>query len=388
MLRPFLRLCRRELSRILGDQRMYVLLLGGPFFYAFIFGGVYWEGRTKYVPIVIVDQDHSALSRDMTRALQSSDSVSVAGWLNSSEEFLPLLRRERAYACVIFPQHFERDVLEGKGPRVGAIFDGSHILIAGTALSTIRNVVATFQVGVDDRELSEVGVPPTEGRIIARPIQMAVRPLFNPTSNYSYFMLMCLVCLAIQSVTRMSCGIALGLDSSEQIRRDTGNDAPAIGWIFLSKVVATAALMIPIAVTAMWFVFLLFGAPNRGSSLLIGLALCLFVIVQVCMAYGFYGLFQSPILCTQYHIFTAALLSVLAGYTWPSFGMPGGLRFISQCIPVFSMINIVRKVSLMGARPTLVANHFLALFGWLLAAAFWGYWAVRKQLTLASESPE
>ena len=31
----------------------------------------------------------------------------------------------------------------------------------------------------------------TESRIIARPLQTVVRPLFNPTSNYSYFMLMC-----------------------------------------------------------------------------------------------------------------------------------------------------------------------------------------------------
>ena len=384
----FMHLCRRELRRILGDQRIYVLLLGGPFFYAFIFGGVYWEGRTKYIPIVIVDEDHSALSRDITRALQSSDSVSVAGWLNSREEFLPLLRRERAYACVIFPPHFERDVLAGKGPKVGALFDGTNILIAGTALRAIRDVVTSFQVGVDGIELAMAGVPPAENRIIARPLQTVVRPLFNPTSNYSYFMLMCLVCLAIQSVTRMGCGIALGLDGSEQIRRDTGDDAPPVLLVFLSKVVATAALMIPVAVTAMWFVFSLFGAPNHGSSWLIGLALCLYVILQVCIAYGYYGLFQSPTLCTQYHIFTAILLSLLAGYTWPSFGMPDGLRYISHSIPVFNMISIVRKVSLMGARPTLLAKHFLTLLAWLLVAAPWGYWAVRKQMKIESAPSE
>jgi len=381
---PFLHLCYRELRRILGDQRIYGLLLAGPFFYAFAFGGVYWEGRTKYVPIVIVDEDHSALSRDITRALQSSDSVSVAGWLNSPEEFLPLLRRERAYACVIFPPKFEHDVLDGRAPRVGALFDGSHVLIAATALGAIRNVVTSFQVAVNGIELSTAGVPRTEGRVLARPIQAVIRPVFNPTLNYSYFMLMCLVCVATQSVTRMSCGIALGLDSSEQIRRDTGNDSTPILWVFLSKVVGTAALVIPAAATAMWFVFVLFGAPNRGNALLIGLALSLFVIIQVCIAYGYYGLFQSPVLCTQFHMFTAVLFSILSGYTWPYYGMPEGLQFISMSIPVFNVISIVRRVSLMGAGPSLLTKYFLALLVWLLVAAAWGYWAVRKQMKLES----
>jgi ABC-type multidrug transport system permease subunit len=68
--------------------------------------------------------------------------------------------------------------------------------------------------------------------------------------------------------------------------------------------------------------------------------------------------------------------------------MPDGLRYISHSIPVFNMISIVRKVSLMGARPTLLIKHFLALLAWLLVAAPWGYWAVRKQMKLESAPSE
>ena len=148
------------------------------------------------------------------------------------------------------------------------------------------------------------------------------------------------------------------------------------------------ALVVPAAATAMWFVFVLFGAPNHGSALLMGLALSLFVIIQVCIAYGYYGLFQSPVLCTQFHMFTAVLFSILSGYTWPYYGMPEGLQFISISIPVFNVISIVRKVSLMGAGPTLLTKYFLALLVWLLVAAAWGYWAVRKQMKLESAPSE
>ncbi len=59
----------RELRRIFTDKRIFITMLGGPLLYGFLFGGVYSAGRICHVPIVIVDQDHSALSRDLTGAL-------------------------------------------------------------------------------------------------------------------------------------------------------------------------------------------------------------------------------------------------------------------------------------------------------------------------------
>jgi ABC-type multidrug transport system permease subunit len=87
-------------------------------------------------------------------------------------------------------------------------------------------------------------------------------------------------------------------------------------------------------------------------------------------------------------MFTAVLFSILSGYTWPSYGMPDGLRYISNSIAAFHMISIIRKVALMGARPALLIRHFLALLAWLSVAAPWGYWAVRKQMKLESAPPE
>jgi hypothetical protein len=72
------RLFRRELKRLLTDRRIVVIMLAGPFFYAFLFGGVYWQGRVREIPIVIVDQDHSEMSRDLSRALLASENLSLA----------------------------------------------------------------------------------------------------------------------------------------------------------------------------------------------------------------------------------------------------------------------------------------------------------------------
>jgi ABC-2 type transport system permease protein len=96
--------CLREVKRILSDSRIFLLLIGGPFLYAFLFGGVYWQSRTQYIPIVIVDQDHSALSHDLINALRASDSVRIVGWANSPAELPTLARREIASPASCFPR--------------------------------------------------------------------------------------------------------------------------------------------------------------------------------------------------------------------------------------------------------------------------------------------
>jgi ABC-2 type transport system permease protein len=366
--KTLLKLCLREVKRIISDPRIVTLLLCGPFAYAFIFGGVYWNGRTTNVPIIIVDQDHSRLSRELTTALRSSDSLSIVGFANSPAELPPMTRREEAYACVMFPLHFERDVLAGRSPRVAIVLDGSNTLIGGTALNAIRTIVGTYQVGVDRRVLEATGFPAGSVPTVARPIIMTGRQLFNPTSNYSYFLLIGLVCAASQSVLRMITGMSIGLDSYKELRDSVKTDMPSIPWLFATKVAGTCCLAIPVV----------FGMPHRGSLPLIFSALAVYVVIHVCMGYGYYGMCKSYILSTHLHLFMAVVLFFLSGFTWPYYAMPPAVQAITPFIPIFHMNCIMRKVNLVGATAGWVLPHLVALAVWLVIAYAWGYKAFKQ----------
>jgi ABC-2 type transport system permease protein len=376
--KTLLKLCLREVKRIISDPRLVTLLLCGPFAYAFIFGGVYWNGRTTNVPIIIVDQDHSRLSRELTTALRSSDSLSIVGFANSPAELPPMTRREEAYACVMFPLHFERDVLAGRSPRVAIVLDGSNTLIGGTALNAIRTIVGTYQVGVDRRVLEATGFPAGSVPTVARPIIMTGRQLFNPTSNYSYFLLIGLVCAASQSVLRMITGMSIGLDSYKELRDSVKTDMPSIPWLFATKVAGTCCLAIPVVFGAAASVLTLFGMPHRGSLPLIFSALAVYVVIHVCMGYGYYGMCKSYILSTHLHLFMAVVLFFLSGFTWPYYAMPPAVQAITPFIPIFHMNCIMRKVNLVGATAGWVLPHLVALAVWLVIAYAWGYKAFKQ----------
>lgn len=378
-------LCMREWKRILGDVRILVLLLIGPFFYALVFGGVYWQGRTKSVPIVVVDQDHSELSREMTTALGASENLRIAMMADSATIFPAMNRQDNAYACVIFPPHFERDVLAGRQPRVGVLYDASNTLLASTTMSGIRSVLATYQSGISMKRWEASGVQANAGSAVAMPLVPVTRQLFNPTSNYSFFILMGLVCIAVQSVTRMSCGIALELDTPEKIREEFRGKKIGNGLLLTSKLAATASFTIPVAFAALSLPFVFFGAPFRGSLWIITAGLSAFSLAQIGIAYGYSAICRSTVISTQVHMFMSVVMFTLSGFTWPYYAAPRWIYYIAILTPLFHMNCLVRKTALVGAPLASLGWHLTAIFCWMLLSIGIGYWAVNRRMSRTAQ---
>jgi hypothetical protein len=157
-------------------------------------------------------------------------------------------------------------------------------------MSAVREIASTYQVGIDGRELEAYGVPPGGVTIAAQPVSLVGRPLFNPAGNYSYYILIGLVCAAAQSVIRMAVGVSIGFGSYDQICRDLKSTRVSTPRLFACKLIGACAIALPATYGAVAAVLTIFGTPHRGSLLLIFFAVTMYVVVQVCMGYGYFGL--------------------------------------------------------------------------------------------------
>jgi ABC-2 type transport system permease protein len=360
---------RREMRRIFTDKRIAVTMLGGPVLYAFLFGSVYSAGRIREIPIVLVDQDNSALSRDLASALLATESLSLAFYADSPEAFPNAAKREHAYACVVIPEHFQRDVVRGAGASVTVVYDGSNILIGNMASRTISGVIASYRAGARSQRLMASGIPRKQALAAALPIQPLVRPLFNPASHYGFFVLIGLVAIAIQQVTRMGSAIALNLDT----QRDGAKP------LLTARAAATAAAVFPFAFIAVRLPFDLFGIPFRGSWLLAYAITAWFIVLQILIGYGIAGIFRSALLSLHFLLFASVPLFALSGFTWPAAAMPSWLRVVSQLMPLTHLLGMMREMALMGAGLPSLWPHVALLAVWMIPAALWARWAVKNR---------
>ncbi len=370
---------RRELRRILRDRRILLTMLGGPFLYAFLFGGVYWQGRISEIHIVIVDQDHSALSRDLSSALLAGESVSLAFYGDSVTDFYDAAKRERAYACVVIPKNFERDTLAGRQGRIAVILDGSNILIGNMTSRAITRTIASYRVDAHARRLMASGMSRARATAASAPIRPALRILFNPASHYSFFILVGLVLIALQQVTRMGAAISLSIESEPGNRCELARIGGHPGTLLSAKLAAATVMVLPIAYVAIRLPFDLFGSPFHGNWLVAYAILTVFVLMQILVGYGISGVCGSAIFSLHILLFVSVPLFTLTGFTWPSYAMPQWAQTVSWLIPLTHVTDVFRKMALMGAGPGSLWPHLAVLLAWLPITIVWGYWGLRRQ---------
>src|ERR1700752_4398693 len=73
-----LRCFRETLRGIFRQRETLTLLVGGSVLYAFFYPTPYLNQVLRDLPVVVVDRDHTALSRQLTRWLDASEAASVS----------------------------------------------------------------------------------------------------------------------------------------------------------------------------------------------------------------------------------------------------------------------------------------------------------------------
>lgn len=319
------------------------------------------------------------MSRDLARALLASENLSLAFYGASAADFHEAAKRDRAYACVVIPKDFERDLLRGRQGRVAVILDGSNILIGNMISRAIGAAIASYRAGTRARRLMASGVSRARAAAAAAPVRAVVRPLFNPASHYSFFILAGLVLVALQQVTRMGAAISLSLDSEAQNRSELARIGGRPMTVLTAKVAATAIVALPAAQVAIRLPFDLFGCPFHGNWFLASVILTGYVIMQILVGYGVSGICGSAVFSLHVLLFASVPLFTLSGFTWPSYAMPGWLQTISWFIPLTHITGVFRKMALMGAGAGSLRPHLAVLLAWAPVSVFWGYWGLKRQ---------
>src|SRR5512140_3375907 len=90
-------LTRKEIIQMLRDKRFVLLFLGLAFVQLFVYG--YSASKTVYhLPLAVVDQSHSARSREFVDALVNSQYFDVAAYLPGQDELLQAIHRGQVKA--------------------------------------------------------------------------------------------------------------------------------------------------------------------------------------------------------------------------------------------------------------------------------------------------
>jgi len=364
------RIALREWRWIRRDRKQVLLVAIAPLVFVAILGLVYSPRKVLHVPVLIVDQDHSTLSRALARAILADETYSLGGYADSSDEFPRWVDQDRAHVCFVFPHNFERDLRARRGGKVQVVVDASNMLSGSVEVTHAATLLGTFAVGVETLMIeAKGGVTGTVALNHALPIQIGTRAWFNPgfTSNYLNFLMIGILTIPVQLAGLL---VSIGSGVSEYgERRSAISCVTRNPWsIIAGKVTAYVAIIYPVCMAVVCTPCLFFGAPMAGSLLTVALVTLWFTAMLVTFSYALSCILADPLFATEICALITLPNFLLSGFTWPIFAMPKVLWPFAYGLPMYSFSFMYRKLSVMGATASDCLPQMAVLCLWTLLA--------------------
>ena len=139
------------------------------------------SGVMRGLPIAVVDQDGTAVSRELTRRLDAAPGLRVAARPADMRAAEALVRSNRAYAVVLIPADTERAVLRGSTGSITTFYNASYSTPSGAALREVGNVVQGYAATLAAEQTAAVAGP---GKVRRPPVAAQSAVLFNPQGSY------------------------------------------------------------------------------------------------------------------------------------------------------------------------------------------------------------
>lgn len=111
---PFYNVLRRELQRMVSRRLYFGVCIVLPLFCIFFMSTIFGNGQMENIPVGIVDQDQSALSRELTRQVEAVPTFRVTHHYADAETARKATQAKEIYGYLVIPNRFEEDVTGGR----------------------------------------------------------------------------------------------------------------------------------------------------------------------------------------------------------------------------------------------------------------------------------
>jgi ABC-2 type transport system permease protein len=350
----------KELLELKDDPRLFVIVILAPIIQLFLLG---YAATTdvREVPVLVVDADRSAASRDLIARFTASPHFSVVGLVGSTDAVDAYFERSRAWMALTIPPGFGEAIGRGRPQSLQILADGSDANSTGVGMGYATALLAGYA-----EELTIARIPPGVVRPPGgSPIEARVRVWFNPRLESRHFMLPGVLALLLLAVTTILAAMGI-VRERERGTLEQLNVTPLRRWeIIVGKLLPYAIIgmidvCLVIGVTVFWF-----QVPLRGSVPLLFAMAAIYLLSTLGL-----GLFISTISATEQQAeMTAAFFFLipmvfLSGFVFPIENMPEIIQRVTYLIPLRYFLIILRSIFLKGVGLETFWPEALALLAW------------------------
>lgn len=340
-MKTFFDLLTREFRLFWNNSVLRILFIGAPIMYGVLLGYAYSKGKVTDLPIIVVDQDQSKLSRRAVEMMDDSEVLYIAALKFDENDLSRLMIEKDVASVVIIPEGFEKKVLTKKYPEVTTIVNTANILTANYASSAIQVVLGTLKAGVQLETLRKQGVPENLLMSQYEPFKTTFIKKNNRSTNYMYFLWPGILATVLQQVLMLGLALSFASEFENGTFKELVKKSSSTFKLLMVKIIPYLIMSFGIWLLY-WFFTVWFKIPFFHNLGVLTLVAGLFVL-----SVSFIGVLVSIVIpnqlkATEVLMVIATPSFILSGFTWPLSQMPVWIQHLASVIPLTHFLPIFR----------------------------------------------
>ena len=130
---------REELKQVFKDEGVLIFFIIVPLIYPLLYSWIYNNETVHEVPVAVVDQSHTSLSRQFIRMCDASADVKVAYYAQDLDEAKSLVSRQLVKGIYLIPSDFESNVYRMQQGTISVYCDMSLMLTYKAIFQTAQS---------------------------------------------------------------------------------------------------------------------------------------------------------------------------------------------------------------------------------------------------------
>jgi ABC-2 type transport system permease protein len=349
-----------ECRRVLAIRGAFMLLVLAPWVYGLYYPQPYLNQILRKIPIAVVDNDLSELSRNIVQTLDASGAVRVVAQAPTLAEGRESLDRGDAFAVVGIPPDTERDVLKGNTAHIPIYADATYLFIFRSMSNGIAVAINTLS-----SELAAHGAR-TDGSLAkaalasASPAEILVQPIFNPVGGYASYIVPAAFVLILQQMLL----IGASMLTVVALAQTTGGAFATV----LGRGIAHLTIYFP--ALALYFIVLprFYGFSTLGHPVQLFALASLFTLATSFMGQAAGAWFKHPETPTLIFLGTSLPQLFVTGFSWPREAIPTPVPAAGYIFPSDFAIDGIVRIGQLGASLSEVVHDWRGL--WCLTIVY------------------
>ena len=380
---------RDELRLVLKDEGVLIFFIIVPLIYPLLYSWIYNNETVREVPVVVVDDCHSALSRKFIRMCDASPDVQIKYHASDMDEAQMLVGRQIVKAIYRIPADFESNLMRMQQSVVSVYCDMSLMLTYKAAYQTALAVSQTMNKEIQIQLAGHY--TKREEQIQAAPLQCDDVALYNPGGGYGSAILPAVLMLILQQTLVLGIGMAAGTARETNRFSDLVPIQSHYHGTFRIVLGKAMVYFMIYAVMGTWLTVVvprIFNFPHLAQWYNL-----LMLMLPYTLACIFFGITVSCLVRYRENVmllvvFVSIPLLFLSGASWPQSAIPGFWQGISWLFPSTFGVRAYVRLNSMGGSIGDVLTEYQILWLHVLIYFVIACLVYRRQIQLACRHAE